>query len=521
MALTVLNSPPSVALAKNPVYLRLSADDYIVTAGSAGLRVFSFTNKLKIGETIEIAWDNGNDITFTAAASPDDSGLQVTGISGTVAVDGAYWLALALELNANYLLAEDFIITGSAITGISLQLKDKDADFNPTITSAVTGFSAGGGVTTTEEFQTNFSALCQVYAETVWQSNEYQKIAEELTDPEEDGTLLFQFEDILWPVTGIDLPDPANIIKCINLLKKYYIRYAEQYGDVETVHLLGNSAQSTLLVLMAGLSYQKFPGNAFLSDYFTATSGRLFLTNQPRTKYVNKIGLEFLYYYNDQTTGDLDLMLVINYTDGTSSSPASCASITLDVLTFTGAQVYAFPAGYAQIGVDSVADPAKIIKNYQLHVEHTGTGNTSETFTFTVAQVPYYNNRYFMFRNSFGGFDCLWCTGVTSKGIDITREMGSRVPAPDYAGTDQQFFQLSAWFQNTGDINTGYKSTNGKAYIDYLQELLISDYVYEILPDNSYSPISIDDTSVELYKFDDNLYGLTFKARDAFNNLAY
>ena len=121
--LTVLKSPPLVALTGNPVRFRFQTDNHLEQAGEKIFFTLQFTNGGTGFEDdwIELRW-NGRTVRMTCKPSPDESGTQVYDNSY---YDELYeWVnQLAKSMSRNYYLSGDFVVT---VNGSTLQLTAKE-----------------------------------------------------------------------------------------------------------------------------------------------------------------------------------------------------------------------------------------------------------------------------------------------------------------------------------------------------------------------------------------------------------
>lgn len=517
MAITVNSEPGTHAPVRNPVGVELETDNLVTTAGVKESHQMSITASPAANDVLTFAW-NGNSVAFTAKASPDNSGTQIQ-TQGAETLKEWVDTYLIPGMRQNYTLNEDFDIerTNDVATPVEVRVRAKltGATYNLTITQT-TGFvgftlsELANGVT--EVQRTDFEILLDVYMEDDYASGTYIRLDQKEATPDSDYIAIFRLEETLKPYLSHDKPsfNQATITRCSNIMKRYYYRYAEAFGEPQVVQKLSNPTLTTKHVILAGYGYKDFPASTFVANHITGNAGKKFLTTQPRTKTITTTQQEYLYLYNTATSGTMTIKLKVYYTDGTSSALTDKTTASAGYN-----QVYIFPVGYAQLAVAAV-DSTKTVKYYEVYVYDVD--HSSETFTYYVDHKRYRLSRYFLFLNSLGGMDTLWCSGQEEEiGMEVSMEEARLVEEYNYAATDAQITAYNAEFRDTVKVHTGWKT---KEYIDHLRDLLISEAIYEI-GSAAYIPVRLKPFSGTLYWNKSNKYSLELEFATAFLNEAY
>src|SRR3989339_411417 len=102
--LSVISTPPLVALTGNPVRFKLQSDNNVATAGTFASLAMTFFDTGNAGDSFTLLW-NDKSLTFVCAATPDDSGLQIP--DNSVIANLYDWVeAVAGYLTLNYFINE-------------------------------------------------------------------------------------------------------------------------------------------------------------------------------------------------------------------------------------------------------------------------------------------------------------------------------------------------------------------------------------------------------------------------------
>jgi hypothetical protein len=534
MALTIIKNLPSVGLVRNPLVTVLQSDNLIATPG------VKFKARLKFGsggpndnDTIMFVW-NGNEVVMTALQIPNNSGLQFVSYRNYFpGLDDYVATHVLPALRANYLLNEDFTFTFLSdvsdiyIGQILMESRRTGYVYTTEITHNCNGFIAMNddandplyvtpflGVTEVE--RENFRIFSDVYVEEVYNSGAYTKVAELKADPDKDAKGIIYIDKVLKSFLTPDIPAfNQNIItSSTGMLKRYFLRSAEAFGVPTQIQYLENPDFIHQFAILAGYSFKGFPQNTFLENYIDATTDRKFLTNLPREREIAPDAQQFLYYYKGKqgNLGSLQLRYNIFYTDGNS------AAGTIKTKSSLQQAVYIFPAGMAQLGLQDL-DPTKEIDYYELYVQHSILNQTSEYVKFYINRNYFSYSNEFIYLNSFGGFDTIWCTGELeelTEGNAIEYERG--LPH-DYSANQHAFNAAEVWYQEVYQCYTGVRSD-----LDYtrqhLKEFLNSECVFWI-KDGQFIPVVISDRKIDGFTELDNVKSMSFRFYVAHTNYSY
>lgn len=504
MSLTLNISPALYPLSRNPVWAKLTTNNYVTTTGvKAALTITGSGTGATATQTITLPF-NGRTVVMTFAAALDGTGntLRVAGVLSLA----NFMIQLAADFATNYYIADEYDITYDA-THVYLTAKSTGSAYSflspaTTATQIAIGTNTAG---VTEVVRDNFKTLLDVYVEQTYKSGTFTKVHGQALQPISNITE-FDIHDALHAELGIDRPDHGEdaIVRCENTIKQYYIRYAEQYGSDPVPQ--GTTQSSTFAILKGALSFMENAYTTSALSYFT--TNQKFLTWQPRTKYITAASQEFLNFLIPSSTTSIKLYCKFYYTDGTTVTMSTVTSGT----TAEG-EVWTLPCGYVSM-VEGWA--IKAVSKYQVWVTNQSDVVKSETFTFKITEKPVIESKSFLFENSLSAWDTLRCTGVNEQAIAIQSIAAQKILARGHAYADGEFQKISSSGQTAFVQSTGYRT---KAEIDWLEDLLFSKNVVEDI-DGEYRPIIINTDNLVKYSSRQNLFAITFEYTHAFINLA-
>jgi len=507
MAISLITYPPYLALAKNPVVFKLLTNNAIETAGVKANLSLIFNDDpylLVDGDSFDLVWGS-NIITITVKTTPDSSGNQIKAI-----VQGQTLTQWVLQthnyLNSNYYISRDFTIA-SVLNSMIFAARETGDEYTLTLDNEPpTKINSQDAVTgVTEVYREFFSMLCQTF---VKDGTEMLKKFEDALSVDSSYNAFVDIAEILkaelysefeWPEASA-----TSWKKREHLLLPYFIRYCEQFGNPLTPQKIATTQY--FWAFNGGIPFWK------QVDYYSAGTSfwdRMlyemnFLTWQPRTKKIDIYQPETLYWVAwKNTLNNTTCRLKI-----TAHTYDETGLITTTI--YSGDQavsymdVFELQVGYARLnelydidayfhdqGVDGVTG-----QYYEVEVVIKSGGLViSEKFTYEVDLTEYPNTRYFRFLNSVGGYDTVRTTGIGEFELAPERAF---ITSPYPKEFDAAFKQKKNIFISGTQkmkVNTGWKN---KEEIDWLQDFMLSEEVYEIIDGKLY-PIVITSTSGPKY----------------------
>lgn len=505
MSITVTKSPDTVSPIGNEIALELQTDDLFSTAGSKATLTFTFTGiDTTAGHAFVISYGDVA-LTFTLAASPDETGNQIRAALPAEPVD--YWLLdFAAEMMQNYYLKRDFdCVTDTDADTIVFTAKEKGLDYSVAVDSENLDNVAIAALAGVDPVQReNFEIVCITDLN---DGGTIRKLSEDRIRPDADGKAIFYLQDLFLPeLTAVfTWPEEMQIYYAERPehAKHYLYQYCELYSDV--FRRLSEPAGLVAILgafdykMVAGLNDTSYTMLNFITTY------KSFLTWQPAIKVINNTQSEKLYFlvYNDVSA--LKLCSKYYHTDGTSSPP----EWFIQVNNVSQYQVYEFMVGPNVIDLTLAK---KEVEKYEIWLED-GDGNVqSQVRTFILDTKSYRNERIFLFRNSFGAFDTFRATGRKRQLCEYERMIRDRNDQEFSLQEQYQVLERSVFSCNSGWLTFAQRN--------WLRELLLSKEVYEIIGNYKF-PILITDDKRDFRDDDDYLYSLEINYRYAFKDPAY
>jgi hypothetical protein len=323
--------------------------------------------------------------------------------------------------------------------------------------------------------------------------------------PDQDGVMLFQVEQLLDKVLSYDLPDPAQIKACPNLLKEFTFLKKETYGDVATVI----ESEEKFYVQKGGLSYLDFPGNTFFTS-----NRKKFLTWQPDKKFVSPEQPEWLFY--NTLNNDFDNLYrhcKIYYTDG------SYSFATPELKGSAQNKILSIPVGLINM---ANLDAGKMVYKYTVWVSKSDDPNSdtgkSEERTFVIDYDYYENDRLFIFQNSLGAFETIRCVGRAEQSIEVSSQTGAGSVPANYIGQTPKYLNINSSYRDIMKVSTGNMNKVWRNH--FAHEFLFSENRFEFI-NGKFVPIVLATDKIIFNKDSEYLTGLTFEYMYAFDNYAY
>lgn len=472
MGISVLTPPDTWGLVKNQVEVEFTTDNRYSTVGVAYSTILANLINPVDGDTLSVTWGTRT-ITFTfKTVAVDCLHIQIPSpLTGS-----ALKANMEATFKNQYYIQKDFYLGLPVAGAFSIQAKKTGVDYN--ITWGGTAFpgkfnhaSSNPILGVDAEERSGYKLLVGLFVESGYATNFFEQRVEWGVFPDETSKFSFYIHNPLWAVLGFDTPifDSHSVEVCNNIFRRYFLRYAEYYeGEVQSCF----TPTDTYYALNAAYDWKDFFGNIFLNDYITTAANRKFLTSVPRgTVTVTEEQQWYLYYYIKSFDPAVIAYIDVRWTylDGTTGQQ----NAILNAVNYDGIAI--IPVGYLQLGLDGLVTGP--IKYYEVSVRQDV--EVSEWFKISLSQKTFLYNRYFIFQNSFGAFEGLWCRGEAEETVNTTRDTFS-VAENESSNTvivgSQQ--PLLGKRQNLIKVNTG---TQSKVYIKYLQSLLLSQRVFEIL----------------------------------------
>lgn len=510
--ITLEEEPALLSFSKNDIIYKFSTDNYVTNVGvkaSKEIRIFPVNDD----EEITIEWEKGS-ITFVAASALDNSGLKVrkyTGSLGSAAPKNLYLRdSLIPDLNTNELFFQTFNasirVESTSVWWLKIEAREPGTDFSITITTLIENYdvestTAGQNKTVRENFKIVTEVLVYDETDTLKSLTTLEEI------PNDENIAEFNISAILDRYMAIRsaLPDydVNEVSEANNVISRFYLRYREVYGDPQEDYLVQNT--SDRYVLMGGLKKQDWPGNTVL--YRITTDPCQFLTWQPDNKVISKKQREYLYLYNNSIVEGIKV--AVSFQDFT--------MITFDLTPGATDKVVSIPVGYEQLSLNEIDSEENPIIKYSVFAYNSDLDPASETRIYYVDQNEYTNERYFIYRNSLGGYDTFRAIGDSEVSINPEYDTSERILTSGYSSQTGQRVRSNLTYDEVIEVGTGLLDKDNKIA---LMEFVLSREAYEIINDKFVS-IDIQNKEELVFSDADDVHSMVLKYKYNFTNRSY
>ncbi len=516
MSISLVQQPDILSFSKNPVIYKLETDNYVTVEGVKSYVIFRLDGDPSVGSTVTITWDLG-EVIFTLALLPDNSGTIIR-TQGVLSAS-EYAEQTVEDLNSNYNLTKDFIITAVDVSGetyIKVEAREPGTDYSITLDNSLLGGGSIDIVSPTpvagvdQEVQENFKIILDVIV--VEEDGDIVVVSLDQI-PDEDSQVEFDISEVLDKYISTlskELPTYAatSIVATNNIIKTYFVRYHESYGDpVEHFYITSSEDR---YVIDGGIKKEDWPSNTITSN-LTSNSKR-FLTWHPTEKEINNTQREYLYYYMDDSLTSLKLRILITFTDGTTSE--------FNIKTFSSPAQYVIfivPTGFEQLSLSTYEVDDLEIKKYTVWMVDQDDNVRSEERTYIIDNFVYESERFFLYKTSLGGYDTIRAIGEADKSSKIDYDLSEKILRSDYTTSDGQKRKGNISFNDEYQVSTGPIDKDTK---ESLQDLLISEDVHVIISEKFIS-VEVTNKDEDIFSESEDLHPLIIKYRPNYTNIAF
>ena len=392
MSISLQHTPEQYDFCDNPIAFRLLSSTYLVNTGTKARQRIQLTGTTQAGDKILLEFLDYS-LEFNFRATPDNSGLELTA-GGTI-------YTLATELSANYYLNRYFAISVEGSDKVELLAREEGADYTIGKDIAIdsTALSACDEIAGVDpSFLNNFKIYVGLFVETDFASGSFSKIVESFLDPNTAGRTDFYFGQIikrLFPVFEAPNFGYDELHGVFSPILKYYIQYAEYYGEEPAVKKL--STGDLFYCINGHLSVDKWKDHDFINDIKT---DKLLLTNLPLESELWSQAHAYAYYLNTQgKTESFTVTYESVNTDGTSNT-----AFDLTIVDIPAGSVFGIPLG---ADILEIGNPAKQLSRFTIQVKTTGEEDpVTQVYTFHIIPRPF-NPVNILYKNEYGVLDTL------------------------------------------------------------------------------------------------------------------
>ncbi|MBL7780671.1 MAG: hypothetical protein JNM22_05590 [Saprospiraceae bacterium] len=515
--ISLVTEPAARVLSRNQCFVEFSTDASIPALASIELAV-SMSGPSD-GETILIEWD-GNSLEFTAATTPDASGLQLPLKGSDTLVAYVDNLAEAFAQNEtlhNYFSVsrdshddEKVILTQRQFSLVTITVTNGLSDVAETVTD----------VTTTGP--DNLRALVEVWKDTSDLGTDVRLASLHAPYLLPAGTAAIDIHAAFASVAA-HLPPENTIVpglvvspiwgEATDAQLKYYLRYADKYGTPAISEALQRSASR----------YYCYHGSISADSKALATTplrhNYQTRDSQILTKPITTQQPDYMYWVCP-TSGIGDgvyLLVECFWSDGTSSSykPFGTTKLAVDANV-----MYWFATGYQALNLGAQDPPVgsadgTYLVGYRANLT-TGSfllGVHSVTYEM---QYSYFSDLYLMFANGMGGCESVAFLGKNAEMFKADSDEYQRPRAQGWTAKDGDYALLAAAGRRGWNVNTGWYSD--PAYLEHLRQLPLADAWIVDLEREKFLRVIVEPGEIEIRQDDETIYNLSFKIRAAWED---
>jgi hypothetical protein len=524
MTLTVIKQPEKVMLNKNPIVLGINTDNKYSSAGTKGVKKIRFLGGVPANNDFFSV--NVDDVSYIFVLKDDGTAsttaLEINRNNTSVYANIPSWITYeVIPVIRRVLSIRDYYVTEITFDGSFYNLNFTDIEYNTThvinlgVSSTQLYYDDSTDIAPVARVaRTNYKLYCSIYAtRTVSGQIIFDKVTELEGEPDASGNVYFNINRAL-VIEDNERPNALNYSDTNAQVSLHYrLFYGEKYGDPIVYQSAKAIGQSTdIFALNGALAENVWPTTSFYTKTINAATP-LFLNLHPRKLTVSRSQPLWLYYFYNHTTGGWRLRYKSYDVDGTDNTSTLSTSST----NYTN-QILAINTSPGQIGVGDS------IYKYQIWVEKQDGTVISEVMTYILSELDYEHNRFFLYRNSWGCYETIWCHGKAEYGKTFDYET-AQVYVPTISTTVKAASKsYGAGYEQTVDISTGIKGRedafDGAAYREYLTDFMNSEERYEILGEQ-FLPIELLVKTEPFGGDTDTIFAQTFKYKYSFKNKGF
>ena len=413
-----------------------------------------------------------------------------------------------VQLSKNYDIA-----TNSAIITLTAKTASSDYDWSSgsntitgvTITTTMAGMAATPG--------TVEGVLMQVW------KNGTEKLGEDYKPLDSEGSVKFEVQEYIY-ASLLQVPPPRFMLTGASFFHNVYADYFLKYRTVFCDRVAGSylprtysDADNTFCYSLAGgLNREDLvANNQTLTDYFNlTTTKKKFLTWSPPSKLTDKVETHSLFFaLQTPSYSSLQMMAHIYSSDAGSTIPIT------PLLSVQYWSVFEFMAGYSQLGLSAYLGGN--VNKWQLYLQDNNGTVISDIREFVLDQKYYENTRYFRFRNSWGTYDSLRCTGVFEQTVEHDREkvifMSDEIETTfNTPGAYSMIKEAQSFKANSGWLT--------REFLNYLRDFMLSADIFEI-EDGRLLKCLLTSKKTSLTKDKEYNYSLAFEYDRAYDDFFF
>lgn len=535
MAITFIKTPEPAHPAKNQADFVVNTDNQYLIAPGSGLYAWLVIRvvasppttgnfKLFIGDPIIPAQ---RELTFTFHATPNNNGLQLPTNALSEPIDDYVKGMLIPALLNNYYIAQGYNVEmqNSSATEAEIKFTAKNYGIENSILfqenftgNEIIGVGASAG--SSPIMRENFRIFFDVFKERDFYTEQDDIIFSSEATPDLNGDSAFDIKRVLTAATGYSVPPfSGSGIMAVDGPARYYVKAAESFGTIPQPQAYKRFPSSGYLFAIHGASlYANSPYTDLYANHINAGANSWLTAMPSGGTIVHPLQKQYLsLFLRGTTVGGIPqsatyrLQGTLLYTDGTTSGSFTTWSTFTNIV---GENFYTFRVGYTDLNLKAKQAAGKTIASYTIRIINAASDPVSQEFTFKVEQDETRHPRYFMFINSFGMAESIYCYGERVARVKVSTKNVQRHAIKVNATNkivDGEFDQVDTEHQATYEISTGNKD---RAYMQYIKDFINSPGRWQQTAD-FYQKIILSGSDFNLESDNDSTFALRFSYSDA------
>jgi hypothetical protein len=261
----------------------------------------------------------------------------------------------------------------------------------------------------------NLSFLCEVWIEPEYLSGTFVQVGTSQEQPADaNGRTVFEVQALLdvYLKHHVPAPNATGVERADPMFRRFYLKYAEQFGSTPVPAGTITLAQS--YVLLGGLNFYELRARTWTNSYQDEVMP--FLTWEPPVKPALVDQPEFLYYMVRTELAGFCLRIRVQFADGTH---------LVTTYAMQGAvlqhEVYCLAVGYQALDLAALADAAGVgIVWWEAWVAAPDqTTVLSEVRRYELDERSFPSRRFFLFATSLGGMATFAATGEPVLDVEV------------------------------------------------------------------------------------------------------
>lgn len=507
----VTKQPAKVCLVGNPIILAIDTEmEQYDDEGIHSYSYFTFGSAQTAGKEFTLSYGS-NSIDFLFVANPNTSGTELPAWNGSESL--LTWIGrVKTAMQNNYILLRDFTIANSGTDKLTLLAKEVGPAYDLTVTdSTMSSTTFNNSVPGIDADTKDYYALhCQPFL-----AGQTDALGEDRVEPDADSICEFDVAEYLKAqlVSACQWPQDASnyIYERASMCKEYFLAYHAAYG-IPYVHK-GLTKITGIYALTGGTSKQYL---AELNEdgstwYEQLQYDKAFLTWAPTTRKVFPYMPLMLYWLNYTSATKLTLRASLTYKV---TSTYYTDTYTIDSITATAFKVYEFVVSPALVFANQTLNlPAGAsMQWYTVWLEDQNGVKITQDRVFVYDQENYPYKKTFVFKNSYGAFDTVFCKGYSEHLVDLQRVEKLCLLDDLFVPTDAQVASAVNYETQKFTASTGWVHYDE---IMWLRDMLLAVDLYEVI-DNKLYRVVITTQQALINKDDVNLYALEFEYKRSY-----